>query len=76
LITSEGARTGLRGVALRTSLIASSATLFVGFLLRHHNYFYTLFWCFLSFLLVFLTISVHWRAVAVPVVVLVLFVPQ
>ena len=57
-------------------IIASFATLFIGFLLPHRNYFYTPFWYFPSFLLVFLTISVHWRAVAVPVLVLVLFVPQ
>jgi hypothetical protein len=57
-------------------VIASFATLFIGFFLRHHNYFYTPFWYFPSFLVVFLTISVAWRAIAVPVVVLVLFVPQ
>ena len=57
-------------------IIASLATLFIGFFLRHHNYFYTPFWYFPSFLLVFLTISVAWRAVALPVLVLVLFVPQ
>jgi hypothetical protein len=42
----------------------------------HHNVFYTPFWYFPSFLLVFLTVSVGWRAVAVPVFVLLLFVPQ
>jgi hypothetical protein len=57
-------------------IIASLATLFVGFFISHRNSFYTPFWYFPSFLLVFLTISVHWRAVAVPVLVLVLFVPQ
>ena len=57
-------------------LIASLATLLIGFLLRHGNGFYVPFWYFPSFLLVFLTISVAWRAVAVPVLVLVLFVPQ
>ena len=57
-------------------IIASLATLFIGFFLRHGNYFYTPFWYFPSFLLVFLTISAAWRAVAVPVLVLVLFVPQ
>jgi hypothetical protein len=57
-------------------IIASLATLFVGFILRHGNYFYAPFWYFPSFLLVFLTISVAWRAVAVPVLVLILFVPQ
>jgi hypothetical protein len=57
-------------------LVASIATLFVGFLLPRGNYFYTPFWYFPSLLLVFVTISVHWRAVAVPVLVLVLFVPQ
>ena len=57
-------------------IIASFATLFIGFFIPHRNYFYTPFWYFPSFLLVFLTISVAWRAVAVPVLVLVLFVPQ
>ena len=57
-------------------IIASFATLLIGFFLRHHNGFYTPFWYFPSFLLVFLTISGAWRAVAVPVLVLVLFVPQ
>jgi hypothetical protein len=56
-------------------IIASLATLFIGFFLRHQNEFYAPFWYFPSFLLVFLTISVHWRAIAVPVFVLVLFVP-
>jgi hypothetical protein len=57
-------------------IIASFATFFVGFFISHRNYFYTPFWYFPSFLLVFLTISSAWRAVAVPVLVLVLFVPQ
>jgi hypothetical protein len=57
-------------------IIASLATLFIGFFIPQDNTFYTPFWYFPSFLLVFLTISVHWRAVAVPVLVLVLFVPQ
>jgi hypothetical protein len=57
-------------------IIASLATFCIGFLLNHSNSFYTPFWYFPSFLLVFLTISVRWRAVAVPVLVLVLFVPQ
>jgi hypothetical protein len=57
-------------------LIASLATLFVGFILRHGNGFYAPFWYFPSFLIVFLTISVAWRAVAVPALVLMLFVPQ
>jgi hypothetical protein len=57
-------------------LIASLATLLIGFLLRHGNGYYVPFWYFPSFLLVFLTINVAWRAVAVPVLVLVLFVPQ
>ena len=57
-------------------LVASLATLLVGFLLPHGNYFYTPFWYFPSFILVFLTISITWRAVAIPVLVLVLFVPQ
>jgi hypothetical protein len=57
-------------------LIASLATFFLGFYLRHHNSFYTPFWYFPSFLLVFLTIREAWRVVAVPLFVLVLFVPQ
>jgi hypothetical protein len=57
-------------------IIASLATFFIGLFIAHRNGFYTPFWYFPSFLLVFLTISVHWRAVAVPVLVLVLFVPQ
>jgi hypothetical protein len=57
-------------------IIASLATLFVAFFLRHHNAYYVPFWYFPSFLLVFLTISVAWRAVALPALVLVLFVPQ
>ena len=57
-------------------IIASLATLFTGFLLPDGNYFYTPFWYFPSFLPVFLTISVAWRAIAAPVLVLVLFVPQ
>jgi hypothetical protein len=57
-------------------IIASLATLFIGFFLPHGNVYYTPFWYFPSFLLVFLTISVAWPAVAVPVLVLVLFVPQ
>jgi hypothetical protein len=57
-------------------IIGSFATLFIGFFIAQGNYFYTPFWYFPSFLLVFLTISVAWRAVAVPVLALVLFVPQ
>jgi hypothetical protein len=57
-------------------LVASLATFFIGFFISHRNSFYTPFWYFPSFLLVFLTISVAWRAVTVPVLVLVLFVPQ
>ncbi len=57
-------------------IIASFATLFIGFFISHRNGFYAPFWYFPSFLLVFLTISVRWRAVAVPVFVLVLFVPM
>jgi hypothetical protein len=57
-------------------IIASLATLFVGFFLRHHNSFYVPFWYFPSFLLVFQTINVAWRAVALPALVLVVFVPQ
>ena len=57
-------------------IIASLATFFIGFFLPHGNGFYAPFWYFPSFLLVFLTISAAWRAVAVPALVLVLFVPQ
>jgi hypothetical protein len=57
-------------------LIASLATLFMGFFLAHRNYFYTPFWYFPSFLLVFLAASAAWRAIVVPALVLVLFVPQ
>ena len=57
-------------------IIASFATFFIGFFISHRNGFYTLFWYFPSFLLVFLTISIRWGAVAVPVLVLVLVVPQ
>jgi hypothetical protein len=57
-------------------LIASLATLFVGFIIRRGNYYYVPFWYFPSFLLVFLTISAAWRAVALPALVLFLFVPQ
>jgi hypothetical protein len=57
-------------------IIASLATLFIGFIIPHRNGFYTPFWYFPSFLLVFLTISIRWGAVAVPVFVLVLFVPM
>jgi hypothetical protein len=57
-------------------LVASLATFFIGFLLPHANYYYTPFWYFPSFLLVFLTTSVASRAVVVPLLVLVLFVPQ
>jgi hypothetical protein len=57
-------------------VVASLATFFVGFLLPHGNMYYTPFWYFPSFLLVFLTVSLAWRAVALPALVLVLFVPQ
>ena len=57
-------------------IIASFATFFAGFFVGHANYFYTPFWYFPAFLLVFLTISVRWRAVALPALVLILFVPQ
>jgi hypothetical protein len=57
-------------------IIASFGTFFIGLFIAHRNYFYTPFWYFPSFLLVFLTISIAWRAIAVPVLVLVLFVPQ
>ncbi len=57
-------------------IIASFATFLFGFLLAHRNYFYTPFWYFPSFLLVFMTFGRAWRGVAVPVLVLALFVPQ
>jgi hypothetical protein len=57
-------------------IIASFTTLFIGLFISHRNGFYSPFWYFPSFLLVFLTISLHWHAVVVPVLVLVLFVPQ
>jgi hypothetical protein len=57
-------------------IIASLATFMVGFLLPHGNMYYTPFWYFPSFLLVFLTIRVAWRPVVLPALVLVLFVPQ
>jgi hypothetical protein len=57
-------------------IIASLATFFIGFFMVHHNGCYAPFWYFPSFLLVFLTIGVHSRAIALPVLVLVLFVPQ
>ena len=57
-------------------VVASLATFFVGFLLPHGNMYYTPFWYFPSFLLVFLTVSLAWRAVALPALVLILFVPQ
>jgi hypothetical protein len=57
-------------------LVASLATLFIGFLISHRNGFYTPFWYFPSFLLVFVTVSAAWRAVVVPALVLVLFIPQ
>jgi hypothetical protein len=57
-------------------IIASLATFFIGCFISHRNSFYTPFWYFPSFLLVFLTISSAWRAVAVPVLVLVWFLPQ
>jgi hypothetical protein len=57
-------------------IIASLATFFIGFFLHHGNSFYVPFWYFPSFLLVFLTIGVAWRAVLFPALALVLFVPQ
>src|SRR6516164_7045993 len=57
-------------------VVASLAALFMGFVIPHGNMYYTPFWYFPSFLLVFMTVSVAWRAIAVPVFVLVLFVPQ
>jgi hypothetical protein len=58
------------------ALIASLATFLIGFVIPHGNYFYTPFWYFPAFLLVFQTINVAWRAVALPALVLILFVPQ
>jgi hypothetical protein len=57
-------------------LIASLMTFLIGFFIPHKNGFYVPFWYFPSFLLVFVTVSAAWRAVAVPALVLVLFVPQ
>ena len=57
-------------------IIASFATLLIGFFISHRNPFYTPFWYFPSFLLVFLTIRVASRVVALPAFALVLFVPQ
>jgi hypothetical protein len=57
-------------------IIASLATFFIGCFIAHRNTFYTPFWYFPAFLLVFVTISVAWRAIALPALVLVLFVPQ
>jgi len=57
-------------------IIASLATLFIGFFIPHRNSYYTPFWYFPSFLLVFLTISVHWRAIAAVFVLVLFLVPQ
>ena len=57
-------------------IIASLAALFIGFFLHHGNYFYTPFWYFPAFLVVFMTASVAWRPVVLPALVLALFVPQ
>jgi hypothetical protein len=57
-------------------VIASVATFLIGFFISHRNSFYTPFWYFPSFLLVFMTVSVARRVIAVPVLVLVLFIPQ
>jgi len=57
-------------------IVASVATLLIGFALVHHNYFYTPFWYFPAFLVVFMTASAAWRAIVLPALVLVLFVPQ
>jgi hypothetical protein len=57
-------------------LVASLATFAVGLLLPHANDYYTPFWYFPSFLLVCLTASAASRAVVVPLLVFVLFVPQ
>ncbi len=57
-------------------IIASVATLLIGFALVHHNYFYTPFWYFPAFLVVFMTASAAWRAIVLPALVLALFVPQ
>jgi hypothetical protein len=57
-------------------IVASVATLLIGFALVHHNYFYAPFWYFPAFLVVFMTVSAAWRAIVLPALVLVLFVPQ
>jgi hypothetical protein len=57
-------------------IIASLATFFTGFLLHHGNGYYVPFWYFPSFLVVFLTARVTWRAVVLPALVLLLFIPQ
>jgi hypothetical protein len=57
-------------------IVASVATLLIGFALVHHNYFYTPFWYFPAFLVVFMTVSAAWRAIVLPALVLMLFGPQ
>jgi hypothetical protein len=57
-------------------IIAGFATFLIGFFIVHHNYFYTPFWYFPAFLVVFMTASAAWRPVVLPVLVLALFVPQ
>jgi hypothetical protein len=57
-------------------LVASLVTLLIGFFISHANFYYTPFWYFPAFLLVFLTANIACRAVALPALVLVLFVPQ
>ncbi len=57
-------------------IIAAFGTFLIGFFLVHHNYFYTPFWYFPAFLVVFMTVSAAWRAVVLPALVLALFVPQ
>lgn len=55
-------------------LIASIAAFFVAFL--RGNGYYIPFWYFPSFVLVFVTVGSAWRAVALPALVLLVFVPQ
>jgi hypothetical protein len=56
--------------------IASFAAFLLGFALHWGNYYYVPFWYFPSFLIVFLTVDVTRRAVVLPALVLLLFLPQ
>jgi hypothetical protein len=57
-------------------IIASLATFLVGFFLNDASGYHIPFWYLPSFLPVFLTVRSKWRTVALPALVLVLFVPQ